>query len=329
MIIETPLKRLNLFASKSLPLWNTPQDAEAKLINISENTTYLVEGTNWKSILRLHRENYHSKRAIECELAWSRSLSNDGVLHTPDFYLGRNGDPVQSVYARYSSIPHFMVMFHFIEGKQPKEDQDLVASFEQLGRIAAKTHLHSIKWIRPQPFERPKWNLESVFGGNPTWGNWRDAPNVTVTIRRLLEKVETTVSSRLSQFSMAADRYGLIHADMRLANVLIDQSNTTRLIDFDDCGIGWFLYDFAAGISFMEDHRQLSFLKESWIKGYRTIRDLPQEHIDELDTFIMLRRLVLLAWIGSHMESTEPQALAPNFASVSAELGEKYLLYNS
>jgi hypothetical protein len=35
--------------------------------------------------------------------------------------------------------------------------------------------------------------------------------------------------------------------------------------------------------------------------------------------------LALLAWIGSHIEAPEPQAMAKDFARVSAELGERYL----
>ena len=38
---------------------------------------------------------------------------------------------------------------------------------------------------------------------------------------------------------------------MRLVNSLVGQEGT-RLIDFDVCGHGWFLYDFAASVSFIE-----------------------------------------------------------------------------
>ena len=111
---------------------------------------------------------------------------------------------------------------------------------------------------------------------------------------------------------------------MRLANLLIDE-NGTRLIDFDDCGMGWYLYDFATAVSFMEDRVDIPALKESWVKGYCSVANLSREEVNELDTFIMLRRLALLAWIGSHIEVPEAQKLAPHFAQVSADLGEKYL----
>ncbi|MEP2139244.1 MAG: hypothetical protein ABJI41_07025, partial [Erythrobacter sp.] len=35
--------------------------------------------------------------------------------------------------------------------------------------------------------------------------------------------------------------------------------------------------------------------------------------------------MALLAWIGSHIEAPEPQALAPGFAATTARLSETYL----
>ena len=44
-----------------------------------------------------------------------------------------------------------------------------------------------------------------------------------------------------------------MHADIRLANLLVDGEHV-RVIDFDDCGWSWFMYDFATTVSFIEDH---------------------------------------------------------------------------
>jgi Ser/Thr protein kinase RdoA (MazF antagonist) len=168
------------------------------------------------------------------------------------------------------------------------------------------------------------WDERAVFGKSATWGDWRAAPNVTQDVREVLERVESVVKARLTAYGKNADRYGLIHADLRLANVLID-GESLHLIDFDDCGFGWFGYDFAAAISFMENDPSVPTLKAAWLSGYRRVRKMDEDDMAMIDTFVMLRRLALLAWIGSHMESTEPQALAPEFARISAALGAAYL----
>ena len=217
-----------------------------------------------------------------------------------------------------------MVLFEFVEGTQPDEEGDLESAFEELGEIAARTHEHSEVWQRPDNFERLVWNIETVFGEHPNWGDWRDAPNITPDIKKVLERVEKRIRQRLAAFGANEDQYGLIHADMRLANLLTGPKGT-RLIDFDDCGFGWFLYDFATGVSFIEDDPRVPALKQAWIRGYEKVRVLSDAEKAEIDTFVMLRRMALLAWIGSHLEAPEPQELAPSFARVTADLGAQWL----
>lgn len=96
MPLKELLRHLGKLANESLSLWDVPKDATTRLINVSENATYLVEAPGgYKSVLRIHRENYHSHRAIECELAWLEALDREGVVTTPGYYVGRNGDPIQ------------------------------------------------------------------------------------------------------------------------------------------------------------------------------------------------------------------------------------------
>ena len=53
-------------AESALKLWEVPKDAGLRLIKLSENATYLVEAAGgYRSVLRLHRQGYHSRRAIE------------------------------------------------------------------------------------------------------------------------------------------------------------------------------------------------------------------------------------------------------------------------
>ena len=55
------------------------------------------------------------------------------------------------------------------------------------------------------------------------------------------------------------------------------------------------------------------------------MRTLSAEEEAEIDTFLMLRRMALLAWIGSHIEAPEPQELAPGFAATTARLGQAWM----
>lgn len=319
------LEHLDRFAQKALALWDIPPNARTTRINVSENVTYLVEAEGgFQAVLRVHRESYHTKRAIECELAWIDALERGRVVVTPRHYKGRDGQAIQTCTIDGLNAPRFLVLFEFVEGAQPDETGDLTEPFEQLGTMAARMHLHAMDWPRPDGFERLVWDDAAVFGPQATWGNWRDAPNVDASVRPVLERAEKTIRARLAAYGKGRARYGLIHADMRLANLLIDGSDT-RLIDFDDSGFGWFMYDFAAAISFIETDPTISDLKAAWLRGYTRMRALSAEDEAEIETFIMMRRMALLAWIGSHIEAPEPQAMAPHFAADTARLAEAWL----
>lgn len=318
------IEALTSLAAASLSLWDVPAGSTARLINLSENATYLVETPSGdRTVLRLHREGYHSRRAIECELAWMAALDREAGVETARPIPGRNGAVIQEN-GSSSLASRRMVMFRFLAGTEPDPDQDLIAPFRQLGAIAARTHLHSMSWARPEPFERLVWDDKMVFGPGANWGDWREAPGLDSDSEKTLEAAETLVRARLAAYGREEDRYGLIHADMRLANLLID-GGRTRLIDFDDCGFGWFMYDFAAGISFMEDHPQVPSLRAAWLDGYQTVRPLRDADMVEIDSFVMLRRMALLAWVGSHSGTDLARAQAPYFAAVSARLARLYL----
>ena len=323
--LSTLLVQLEKLVDKSLKLWNIPEDVSAELINVSENFTYRIENpSGFKAILRVHRENYHSRRSIECELTWIDALSKSGMIETPTYFFGKDGSAIQECSIDNIKGSRYLVLFHFVTGSQPEENKNLGTLYEKLGRLAGTCHNHVLYWEKPENFERLTWDIDSIFGSDALWGNWRLAPRVTKEIQEKLETVELKIRDRLLDYGKSEKRFNLIHADMRLANLLIDQEST-RLIDFDDCGFGWFMYDFASAISFIEDSPMVPYFKSSWIKGYKSVRELSVEDEKEIDTFIMLRRMALLAWIGSHIEAPEPQQLAAGFAENTAKLGDIWL----
>ena len=98
-----------------------------------------------------------------------------------------------------------------------------------------------------------------------------------------------------------------------------------KIIDFDDCGYGWYIQDLAASLSFMETESLVPQLIEAWIRGYQKFSPLQQREIDMIPTFIMMRRLQLLAWITSCQSSYAVQRLKGDFVTETAWLAEKYL----
>jgi Ser/Thr protein kinase RdoA (MazF antagonist) len=215
-------------------------------------------------------------------------------------------------------------MFEWLPGASPEEDS-LVANFAELGELTARLHEHARGWEPPSGFRRFSWGYDEAFGSIARWGRWQDAPGVDDATRPVLSRLDETLRARLASYGQGHQRWGLIHADLRLANLLESPGGPTAVIDFDDCGFGWFLYDFGAAVSFIEDHPDVPAATEQWVEGYRRVAPLSAEDEAELRTFVMFRRLLLLAWIGSHSTVDVAQELAPTYAVGTCELAEEYL----
>ena len=133
---------------------------------------------------------------------------------------------------------------------------------------------------------------------------------------------------RLAEFGCATDRFGLIHADLRMANLMIDpqvHSGPITVIDFDDCGWSWYLADLGAVVSFIEDTPAAEAMIAGWLAGYRESRELPAEHLGMIPTFVTLRRLQLTAWVASHAHADSAIEFTDGFTDGTARLAVRYL----
>jgi Ser/Thr protein kinase RdoA (MazF antagonist) len=322
---EEQLRRLECLAQAAIVRYPLPSDATARLINLSENATYRIDAGPERYAMRVHREGYHTRNAIASELAWARALREDGAALTPIAMRGRDGELIQTVAHELLPRPRNIVLFRWEDGYEPSEkEHDLSGPFEILGEIAARMHLQSIDWQRPPGFERHRWDFDTSLGATPHWGSWRDGVGMTRERIMLFGRAVDLIGKRLERFGQGPDRFGLIHGDMRLANLLIDGA-ITKVINFDDCGFSWFLYDCATTVSFFEHQPEVPGLIDCWVRGYRRIRDLPPQDEREIWTFVMLRRLLLVAWIGSHSETELAKSMGEDYSATTEPMCEDYV----
>lgn len=319
---DEPRDGVDRLAAAALERWGLAGSL-LRMINYSENVTYLVTpaGPARPVVLRVHRPGYHTMNGIRSELAWIHALRADGGVTTARAIPARDGAEIQVV--EQSGSTRRCVLFEYLDGTAPDETR-LVEPFPRLGEVTARTHRHSRRWRRPPWFERHSWDFEHSLGGQPNWGAWTAGPDLDVERRRLLQRLVDLLQRRLAGFGQSPDRFGLIHADFRLANLLVHQGDV-RVIDFDDCGFGWFLYDAATAVSFIEHRPDVDELMQAWLSGYRRVAPISAAEEGELWTFIMLRRMVILAWMGSHPDTELARTEGPGYSRATCDLAERYL----
>lgn len=314
-----------LFARAALPAYGCDDDCELRLLSLSENATYLAcpNGADDPFVLRVHRPGYHSLQAIESELAWMSALRHQTPVETPHLVSAQSGDQVVTATVGDRSLHVDAVTF--VPGCTAEEAPDVVG-FEALGELAAHMHDHASAWPQPAGFTRFRWDLDTMIGPLARWGNWRDAPGLTDPELDTIEHALAAIADRITEFGTAPDRFGLVHADLRLANLMVNPGTPDiTVIDFDDCGWSWHLADLGAVLSFIEDTPGAEDIVDQWLHGYQKVRELPAAHLAMIPTFVMMRRIQLTAWIASHSDADAAVAIGPEFVSGTARLAQRYL----
>ncbi|HET8950332.1 MAG TPA: phosphotransferase, partial [Solirubrobacteraceae bacterium] len=248
-------------AAAALARFGLSPEATATLCNVSENHTYRVDDpeTGLSYALRVHRPGYRTARQIESELDWLDALRGDGAVDT--CVPVRSPDGARVVPVAANGLERNVVLFDWLPGSEPDpEGDEVIAGFRLLGAVSARMHAHARAWNRPDAFDRPAWDYDHTLGRHGHWGAWQDGLGIGREERDLLARLDAAVAGRLAAYGRADDRFGLVHADIRLANLLVDDGHV-RVIDFDDCGYAWFMYDFATTVSFMEDHPRVPELR--------------------------------------------------------------------
>lgn len=283
-------------------------DAPRRLLSLSENATYLVGAGADRVVARVHRPGYQTPASIDAELIWLDRLRASGAVTAHAVVPALDGRRVVSV-PRPDGDRH-VVLFTFVAGGTGEERPDALPT-EELGRVTARMHRDVTDWVLPDGFTRFHWDAAG--------------PGVRATDLPVLDAAASAVRARLAAYGQGRDRYGLVHADLRHANLMVGDDGSLTVIDFDDCGFGWFLYDLATVTSWIEHEPGAQATAAAWLAGYLTERPLTEEDLAMVPTFVMLRRLMLTAWLGTHPGAPPALALGMTYGAGTGDLARRYL----
>ncbi len=316
-------------AAAVLPAYGFSDRARLSPLSESENKVFLIEDPDCPQayVVRVNsgRLAYHHSASIASELMWMQALARDTAVPVPTVRPAGDGTLVQTLTADDLDRPRHAAVYSFLPGQEPPEG-DLLPGFRRLGEISAALHGHARTWQPPAGFARHSWTPEAILDDRLNWGGWRAGVGIEGEVLALLERLEATLRQRLAGLARDRSRFGLIHADLRLANLLIE-GETTAIIDFDDCGFGWYLFDLAGALSFLEERADATELIAAWLEGYRRVAPVPADMETAIPSFVLLRRLQLIGWVGYQQQHLAfARAIGADFTKDSCHLAEDYLI---
>jgi Ser/Thr protein kinase RdoA (MazF antagonist) len=329
---DDQVKRLLPLAHAALERWEVSPTA-IRLLKYRENAVFAVDDARGGRVaLRIHRAGYHTNAELRSEHQWMRALDEAGV-RTPPIIPARDGSAFHVVAADGVPEPRQVDVLGWVEGRQLgtvehgiEGDADaLVRVHRTLGELAARVHAQATSWTLPPEFARHAWDAQGLVGETPWWGRFWELDALSAAERRLLEACRAPMRERLAAFGTSPDRYGLIHADFLPENLLVS-GDDIWLIDFDDAGFGWHLFELATSLLFHFREPHWPAVRDATIAGYRSQRALPDEHLALLPTLVLARGLTYLGWVHTRRETETARALTPLIVELVCDLAGRWVV---
>ncbi|MBE9124866.1 MULTISPECIES: phosphotransferase [unclassified Coleofasciculus] len=308
-------QQLKKLAKTVLPQYGFKQ-ADVQLISHGDNTVFSVKGSRMLSletdlgdcptapnhfILRIHRSHYLSPAAIESELHWLTHLHHKTQIRVPVPLPTLEKTLYSSGQVLGISEPRICSLTGWVKGRSlvdlPRAERSQPQTLIAIGRLLGTLHHHAAQWSVPGAFTRPCWNWNGLFGKGAGYSDdgdrvWELTPQ---PYRRLFESVSAQVKTVMASLGEDKEQFGLIHGDFWLGNLLI-HGEDIGVIDFADCGFGYWGYDLARFLNDFSTDPQYSNCLDHLLHGYTQVRTFPEAQLPHLKLFLAAQQVTLALW---------------------------------
>ena len=271
----------------------------------------------------------YSLQAMQAIAAWVDFLAQRGVSVSRPV-LSSSGHPVEAVIQ--DDKTYLVVASEKADGilaETLPQEQWSDTLYRNVGKEVGKMHRAAVEYAPSPALRRPGWDdVGNCFNSR----DLLDDSQALVREKRdrLLDYVQTLPKDQAS--------YGMIHADLHLANFFVDlESCAVTLFDFDDCGYGWYMMDTAMllfdtlvlyagadvgafGLSKQAgkqnrayDHPFAARFMRAYLEGYATERTVDPFWVRQLPHFLKLLEISVYAQLYRGYDPGDPDPWVRKF----------------
>ncbi|PFV18557.1 phosphotransferase enzyme family protein [Bacillus thuringiensis] len=200
--------------------------------------------------------------------------------------------------------------------------------FKKLGKQIGKLHRISKSFEKIKPVKHINdWYV------NEEYNFLKYIPKEENTIREIASDVLTSIK----ELPKSPSNYGLIHGDLWLENILVENNSNLTMIDFQDCEKHFYIFDLAVPIysaieySFAGNGNIVGYeysITKALFEGYQEENGLPKEMKDKFPLFIKLKEIFeysLMHMYWDKEELTEEQVRIMNLYRMKIENNNTYI----
>lgn len=257
---------------------------EITLLKEQPNATFRVGGREAEMLLRLHPQGGRQYDELLAEMAWLEHLSRSMLVQTPR--PGKTGMVIRlpEVCSRWA----YATALGWIEGEILPSAQRCADHYRQLGRLLGKLHTLAEEWPDAGRLARSRLDsqafVRSLEGAALSEAEGKEIACLLGRVAEVEKQLEQQPGQR-----------GLIHGDPSFGNVIFHGSRLA-LIDFDDCGHGFFAYDLAVVLAGAWGREDYAVCREQLLHGYAEARPLAEAAAASLPLFMAQRAVSLVLW---------------------------------
>jgi len=322
---EQQIDRLTVAARQSLQRFGLPE-LSLQPVSTYNNTVFKVNGAGGAAYtLRLHRPGHKRIEWIRSEMIWLLAIRQQTPLRVPYPVTSLQGDLVLDVAVEGHDQLYHAVLFRWFDGEFYTPETIPITAVHAAGTLLANLHQFASAYHPPASFVRPRLDWEGLFGEESPYNPGEGVRIFTDEQKSVFSAVDSRVKSVMEHLGESPDTFGLIHADFLTKNYLFD-ADGVAVIDFDDCGFGYYLYDLAPGLLQFKFTARYDALREALLTGYSSVRPLSAADINALEAFIAARHLASCRWQAGHLHYPHIRERAAATIAARTEDLKRYLL---
>ena len=337
---RTEADLLEALARTAMTGYDLPPLTGLRPLSLGNNATFVVTteqayghhqpghgSLDERFVLRIHRPGYRSVAQTRSELEFLQAAQeplSGSHVQVPRPVPARDGRLVVEVDlpAGHRSVvrSRHCDLLTWVPGEVLVPGRGLSPNaVRSLGRGLALLHNAAERFVAPADFELPRWDADGMFTMASPFRPLLDLDDIlSPTDRALFDEIADRTRAVFDTLGEESDSsFGVIHGDYILGNCHLSSSGDSwdvGVIDFDDCGWSYFLYDLCpllgnlAGFpGAVADNPDYPALRSAYLDGYRTARPLPAAWESYLPVLMAARNANHCLWTAGLDQSPTPR----------------------
>ena len=290
-------KQMHQIATSALPAFGLEGSVLTGIQHLV-NSSFRVQHWRGDWYLRVYHPHRHDRNSVEAELVWLDTLARAGLpvpkprTTLDGAYLWQTTSP--------SDRPYLVSLTAWIAGVILPGAERTAQHYMAVGTLLGQLHRYTTQWQPPIGFQRPRCDAAGIYGPLGVMGRTVEVAwqNVAGELRTDLEAARDRLIDAEGAIGQTPQTYGLIHGDPSFGNLLFCET-APALIDFDDCGFGFYTYDLVVVLAGAWGKADYHENRQALLAGYEAIRPLETSERAAIPAMMAARAASIIFWAAA------------------------------